>query len=197
MKAAVMKQVLESSIKDDWDDGRDYLGMSAIGQCPRKLYNDLAKGRRRPKDRGIRYCHEGYLHERDVIERLEAAGVPVLNQQRELVAGFDERFRGHIDGEVDGDLLEIKSVEDYDALDNIRDKGPRSRDRAQVQMYMRYGGYDRALIVYKVRANGELWVAWLRRNDLAGEELERKAHEVLEAVDAGEVPECECGRCRE
>jgi hypothetical protein len=143
----------------------------------------------------VRYFHEGYLHERDVIERLEAAGVPVLNRQRELVAEWDERFRGHIDGEVDGDLLEIKGLEDGQALDNVRKMGPRSRDRSQVQAYMRYGEYYRALIVYKVRSNGEMWVCWLRRDDEMGEEIERKARMVLQAVDDDQAPECTCGYC--
>jgi len=196
MKAEEMRRVLNSAIMADWDDGRTYLGMSGIGQCSRKLYNDLVQGRRRPSDRGIRYCHEGYLHEQDVIERLNQEGVRVLEQGRELVAGFDERFRGHIDGEVDGDLLEIKSVEDYEALDNIRSRGARTRDRAQVQAYMRYGEYERALIVYKVRSNGDLWVVWVMRDEAEGERLETKALGILEAVDRMEPPVCECGRCK-
>lgn len=200
MLAEAMKAVLEESIAgaaDDADrsDPRDYLGMSKIGDCARQLYLDLTNGRMQPQGLALARCHEGMLHQRDVIERLERSGIPVLERDRELVAPFDERFKGHIDGEVDGDLLEIKSLETLDDLAEVRAHGPRERDQAQVQAYMRYGDYHRALIVYKVRSNGALWVVYVNRRDALGKRLERKARDVLEALDRGLPPACTCGYC--
>ena len=140
--------------------------------------------------------HEGLVHERDIIERLIAAEVPVLNQGREVVAPFDPRCVGHIDGEVDGDLLEIKSCTS-EAFELVRWKGAKPRHEDQVQMYMRYGGYARALIVYKCRSTGEVWVVEVEQDEAAGDELERKAKEIFAAVDRGVAPECTCGRCRD
>lgn len=197
MEAKVLRRVLDGSIADEWDDGRDYLGMSVIGQCPRHLYDRMVNGRRKSGRRNVRRCHEGLIHEADVIKRLEAADVPVVNRGRELVGPFERRFLGHIDGEVDGDLLEIKTVEDLGALQNVMDRGARPRDRDQMQAYMRYGGYERALIVYKCRADGDMWVVEVWRDDAEGGRLEEKARVVLEAVDSGEPPACVCGRCKE
>jgi len=104
-----------------------------------------------------------------------------------------ERLRGHIDGELDGDLLEIKSVEDDQALDAIRLYGPRTYDLDQVQAYCRWGGYEQALVVYKSRASGRVWVVWVLAAEERGWALEAKARAVLAALDGGEAPGCECG----
>lgn len=183
-------------IADEWEQ-RDYLGMSQIGGCPRWLYSKLMNGQKRPGGRALLAMHEGRMHRGDILERLKIAGVQVVGRDRELVAGFDERVRGHVLGEVDGDLLLIKTLRDWDALASVMERGPRPRDRDQVQMYMRYGGYRRGLIVYKERQGGDVWVCWASVNEERGARLEEKARRVLAAVDAGEPPECECGRCYE
>jgi hypothetical protein len=192
--AKVMKETLLDAIGDEWDDGGRHF-MSQIGQCPRKVYHDLVNGHQRPSNQGRRYCHEGYLHEADVIERLEGTGVPVLNQGRELVAEFDERCIGHIDGEVDGDLLEIKSCTRA-AFDQVRWRGAKPRHEEQVQLYLRYGDYARGLIVYKCRDTGEIWVVEVLRDDEVGKMLEERAKAILRAVDRGKAPGCTCGRCK-
>jgi hypothetical protein len=131
-----------------------------------------------------------------VIERIREIGVEVTNAQRELMAPFDERFRGHIDGEIEGDLLEIKSVDDL-RFGHVMNLGrPFEEHVDQVQMYMRYGGYERALLVYKCRNTGDVLVKELARDERLGLALEEKAHLILAAVDAGEPPACTCGYCR-
>lgn len=199
MKAEVLHDVLEAVVGDGQEE-REYLGMSQIGRCSRELYFDLVEGREEMSQEARRRCYEGRVHQADVVARIEKAGVPVLNEERELRAPFDGRFErqflGHVDGEIDGDLLEIKSVEGEDQMAKIRRFGPRKRDRPQCQAYMRYGGYARTLIVYKSRADGATWVCWLSRDDEAGEALEEKAKRVLQAVDDGVPPACECGYCR-
>lgn len=195
MDKKVMKELLLDAIGDEWDDGGRHF-MSQIGQCPRKVWRDLVDGHQRPSNQGRRYCHEGLVHEQDIIERLEAFGVPVLNQGAELVAGFDERVVGHIDGEVDGDLLEVKSCT-RPAFDNVRWRGAKRRHEEQVQLYLRYGEYERGLIVYKCRDTGEIWVVEVRRDDEVGRMLEERAMAILRAVDRGVAPGCTCGRCKE
>ena len=195
MDVKVMKETLLDAIGEEWDDGGDHF-ISKIGQCPRKVWRDLSDGLQRPGNQGRRYMHEGVLHEADVIARLEAAGVPVLEQGRELVAPFDPRCVGHIDGEVDGDLLEIKSCSRA-AFEQVRWRGPKPRHEEQVQMYLRFGDYERGLIVYKCRETGEIWVCEVMRDEAYGEELEERARAILAAVDRGEAPECTCGRCKD
>jgi len=176
-------------------EDRRYLGMSAIGKCARFLYGELVNGREAPSEKSKRYFHEGYLHERDVIERIAEVGVAVEHHNRELIAPFDDRFRGHIDGEIEGDLLEIKSVDD-ERFCRVMDSGrPFEEHMDQVQMYMRYGGYVRALLVYKCRNTGDVLVKKIERDERRGSALEQKAMAILAAVDAGEPPACTCGHC--
>lgn len=188
-----LKHALESVFDNDED--RRYLGMSLISKCPLYLYRMMTDGREPPALQSLRYYHEGHLHEADILERLKKAGLLITNMQRTLIAPWDDRFRGHPDGEVEGDLLEIKSV-DCKRFASVVGRGAFFDHMDQCQMYMRYGGYERALIVYKNRDTGEVYVYEMRRSDQFGEKLEWKAREVLAAVDEGKPPACTCGRCR-
>lgn len=192
MDPAQLRHALESTFNEFEDRG--YLGMSQIAKCPRYLYNQLVNGCAKPGLQSMRYFHEGYVHEADILERARLAGVAVKNHNRELVAPFDERFRGHIDGEVDGDLVEIKSVA-ADRFDSVLEHGAFFEHMDQCQMYMRYGGYERALIVYKNRDTGVLYVYDMHKSEAHGRRLEEKARQVLAAVDEHILPACTCGRC--
>ena len=194
MKIADLRYYLENAL-DEFED-RHYLGMSAISQCPRKLYREMVNGRSRPDVRSARMFHEGYLHEYDIVQRLVEQGIEVKNRQRELIASWDERFRGHIDGELDGELIEIKSVND-DRFETVKQDGVFGDHMAQVQMYCRYGGYPSAVLIYKNRSTGELWMANVCYVKELADQLEAKAKAILAAVDSKSVPACTCGRCRQ
>lgn len=194
MDAIEFRKKLEDAALGDFEK-RNYLGMSQMWKCPRRLLHELRNGRRRPGFRGLVYCHEGLVHQADVVERLDVIGIDLRRREAELVAPFDSRFRGHVDGEVDGALLEIKSLS-VNGMENVRFHGPRRRDRLQVQAYMRYGGWERTLIVYKSRDTGRLWVEEILYNESEAQRLEEKAKSVLAAVDGGPVPECTCNKCR-
>jgi len=176
-----------------WEE-RGYLGMSQIWRCPAELYDFLVDGRGKPGGRQARYCYEGYLHQRDMMARLE--GMEVLNGSgRELAAEWDERFRGHTEGELeDGTLLEVKSVStERFAVVKERKRAAQSHYE-QVQMYMLYGGYEEAVVVYKCRETGEVWPIKVWAHEPTQRRLEDKARAVLAAVDVGERPVCGCGR---
>lgn len=156
----------------------------------------MVNGQIPPTGRHARLCHEGYVHQSDIIYRLGKAGIEIKNTDRELVAPFDDRFRGHIEGEVNGgDLLEVKSIHDDAMSDLLRDGMPFSRHYEQVQCYMHYGEYTVAYVVYKTRGSGDLWVFQVRRDISVGLRLETKAKRVLAAIDSRTPPQCECGRC--
>jgi hypothetical protein len=181
------------------NEERDYLGMSAIGRCPRQLYHDLVNGRQKASTQSQKVFYEGYLHERDVLSRLEQSGWPVAAKGYEVVSSWSGRFRGHVDGvlvlhdkrEV---LLEIKSTR-RDRFDQVRDHGPLAEHVAQVTMYMRYGAWDACILVYKCREDGDLWTHYVAYDDDLGDVLEEKAQMILAAVEAQEPPLCTCGRC--
>lgn len=175
---------------------RNYLGMSSIGSCARRLYFEMKNGRAMPGPSLKRLFHEGHLHEQDLLARLQQAGYVVGLYQLELVAPFDARFRGHIDGVLDsGTLLEIKSVNDEKFI-IVQYLGALAEHRAQCQIYMRYGEFEEALLIYKQRSYGELHFVALRHDEKESRLLEMKAQVILKAVDGkGPLPACSCGRC--
>jgi len=173
---------------------RDYLGMSRIADCPLALYREMMGQRIIDVPTHLRF-YAGYLWERDVKARLQAVGLYAPGSERELIAGWDARFRGHTDGQIDGALLEIKSTHSG-RLDYIR--STRRIPRAhfyQVQCYLRHGGLPGAVLVYVARDTGALWVHAVDPVQTVAENLDVKARRVLAAVDARTPPACECGRC--
>jgi hypothetical protein len=196
MDNVTLQKILDESAKDRFEPDRRYLGMSAIGGCPLRLWREMTYGRETPDAQGMRYFNEGYLHEGDVVARLVKAGVKIGSRQARLVAPFDERFAGHIDGSLDGKLIEIKSVNEGRFTQVEIGGKPLREHAAQCQIYMRYGGYAAALVIYKERYKGRICVVELARDEAEGERLERKAKEILHLVDTGVEPACTCGWCR-
>ncbi len=175
---------------------RAYLGMSAISECPLELYRRFLGGQTL-NDRAHAFCYLGYLFERDCKARLLAIGQYVAGSERELVAPWDARFQGHTDGETAaGDLLEIKSVSENRLLRIRQDEGRLPNEHFyQVQTYLRYGPYERALVVYVCRETFEHYAVVAPRREAVGLAMEDKARRILAAVDSGRPPQCECGRC--
>ena len=173
---------------------RDYLGMSQIYREEDELVEMLASGTAwQPTARDHLRLYLGYLFEHDIKDRLIRAGLcsdEMLYPDDDglLVATFDPRFRGHIDGVFpSGDLLEIKSTH-HDKLDRIRRdrRLPRSHYE-QVQMYLFHGGFAEqgrsGFVVYVARDSGLLYVREVRPNDRVIEKLNEKAARVLRRVD--------------
>lgn len=185
---------------------RTYLGMSSIGYCPRKIYFDLTRGRSFD-DRDARMCYVGYLFERDLRERLITVGVlnhygplndPKNPVGKELIAPFDNRFRGHTDGELDGEtLLEIKSVS-LRRFEEVDYNGVCINEHyAQVQCYMRYGHYAHTVLIYVCRDSFQHMLFDIPYRFADGEVYEGKAKRILAALDRREAPRCTCQRCKE
>lgn len=173
---------------------KQYLGMSQIWKCPRVLYQAWFEGAA-PDEFAHRMAYTGHMHEWDVFDRLREMGEAAL-KRRELVASWDDRLRGHTDGEmVWGDLLEIKSVSAH-KFEMVDYHGRALHEHAdQVQLYMLYGGYHWTWMVYVNRETFEHRVMRIIFDPARAERLVMKAKRVLAAIDAGVAPECECGRC--
>lgn len=195
--------------KSGLEKQRNYLGMSGIGQCPRKLYSDFVEGRTGASDQQHWYCWTGYLHEAAVIKLLAeeqgggGAGEKELLRQVEVVAGYDERFRGHVDYVLSERVIEVKSV-GWEKFLKIREDGwPQYEHRCQVQMYLRHGGWARGLVIYIARDvphrefdGPPFWVFEVEPDEVLADRMDKKAKEVLAAIDRREPPACTCNWCR-
>lgn len=206
IKANWLKGELSQALraKSGLEGRRAYLGMSGIGNCSRKLYFEFVQGKAEASDQAHWYCWTGYLHEAAVLGLIvPEQNKGELRRQVEVVAGFDNRFRGHVDFAFEQQVIEIKSV-GWDKFKKIREAGrPQYEHRCQVQMYLRHGGWRQGLVVYIARdvPHNEFdglpfWVFEVEPDETLANTLDAKARMILTAIDRREAPECSCGWCR-
>ena len=172
---------------------RTYVGMSHLSECPADQFTTFRDGLPET-DYNHRMAYLGYALE--TVEKAILVNAGVLRSVgREIVAEFDNRIRGHIDGEtVDGDLVEIKTVSTV-RFERILESGKALRDHfTQVQAYMHFGGYRHAEIIYVCRDDFRHHVVHVAYQPGLGEQIEAKARRVLAAIDEGRQPPCECRR---
>lgn len=178
-----------------FEPDRNYLGMSQIGYCARRQYNQFLEGKK-PGDRDHRNAIRGYYLEKFLNEIVADLGFLKPASTREVVSNFDIRFRGHTDGETFGnDLVEFKTMTQK-KFDELR--GNRRLSTAhfmQMQAYMRYGGYERGYYIALSTETFEHCVISVIRNVRAGDLLEEKAKKILAAIDSKVPPPCECNGC--
>ena len=179
------------------DQHREYLGISKISGCPRAAYNEYFDGVGEISEATHRFCFAGYEQERSVLSLLQKSGIGCMDNGYGVIAPFDDRLCGHIDGlTLDNDLLEIKSLT-VDKFERIRKEMKASyKHFIQVQLYMRYGGWRQCFTVYRCRETYEHLVIPVMYNERQAEKAENKAKAILAAIDAKVPPACECGRCK-
>lgn len=168
----------------------NYIGLSGIADCERVIYDRYMFGDPHGVPARLKDAL-GYDLEADLIKRLVEMGLyrPVTG-----ISLHDGLVQGHPDGEVGGDLLEIKTI----SLAAWLPEPPRLPTRIfyQVQAYMAYTGYHRAHVVYLARDNGELRVIGTTQNISIGQKIDEKIARLAAAVRSNTRPACTCGKCR-
>lgn len=189
------------------DQQHNYLGFSHIGRCPRMLYDWLRYGHSDATKRAALNTESGLMFQRAALQLLIGAGrvdpdwlgMDEGDEQRVVHSGWDARFYGHVDARTNsGSLVEIKS------FDRIGFEQVCATDKigfayyAQAQTYLRYARVNQMLFVAVNRDDRNMLdyhLIELRRDDRVGEEMERKAHAILGALDGKTpLPACTCGR---
>jgi len=134
------------------------------------------------------------------LREIGVARVPALEgeQQTEVVSALDPRFRGHVDGEtVDGDLLEVKSV-NRNKFEHVKSTHMALTEHfAQVQLYMKYGPWKLCWVIYVCRETLEHHVVKVTYLHTQAIKYEMKAQRMLAFIDNGLLPACECRYCKE
>lgn len=175
---------------------RRYLGMSGIADCPRAQWTRYMNGVE-TGDNNHRNAYRGYLLEKDIKQILISIGFMKPESERELLAEFDSRFRGHTEGEdVSGGLIEVKTMSKvkYDAV--VSERRLAYRHYRQVQAYMKYGNYTKCTAVIRCTETFEFHVMVVQPNYAIMAELEQKAKMILACIDESREPPCTCNRCR-
>jgi len=169
---------------------RDYLGFSSIGDpCHRAIqYNWRFASTKAIPVRFKRIYSLGHTIEQIVIADLKKAGIKITNDQKEVV-GFAGHWKGHIDGEATNvpaapivkHLLEIKSMkgELFKILCKKGVKVSNPEHYAQMQMYMHYGKYSRALYVCYDKNTSAYYTERIRPDPDVVAELRKKETEII------------------
>lgn len=205
-------QAINAGLRDPSRIFRDeYLGMSTIGGCPYEAYQSFFDP---PETDALRwYNWAGYMIEDSILTMLQMNGLELdeSRTQEELIADFDDRYRGHVDGVTTDDiLLEVKSI-NWSGFNKVREReqaAPRNYD--QVQAYLTHGCYQGAVIIYVCRdvkyyawTEGPTWAYYDREiGNFIGfyaldiepdtprqDYLDNKAKMILAAIDAKTPPQ--------
>lgn len=147
---------------------RNYVSMSHAVEDAETLIRQYKEGY--PDTLDIRLkCYKGYQWERDLMERMSQAfrtqvSIPLLpSEDKDFeLSAFSGLVRGHLDGKFEGYPLECKTV----PLDeHLPQEGKVSkRIYWQLQSYMLYGHWPKALVIYESRETGHLRDWWIREN---------------------------------
>ena len=171
-------------------DRRPFIGLSEMYHCPWQIYDRYLHGVPASVDERLKFAVGNDLHEM-MVDRLTRMG---LYRPAQAIDLFDGLIQGHPDGVIEDDLLEIKTIEREEWFPDLHKKLP-GKMYWQVQAYMFYGGYPRALAVYLARNTGRILAFHIQPNRAIAARIDEKASLLLEAVKAGSPPKCECGRC--
>ncbi|WP_428661835.1 hypothetical protein [Runella sp.] len=155
----IIKDLTEWTRQNGGHEKRFYLGLSQLHKNESDLVREMQQGSAPLDDKTVLRLALGYSVEADIRSRLEGIALALPNTQKEIVAWYDKRVKGHIEGLtcMPNQIFEIKSTVSGN-LDEIRKKNilPDAHF-LQAQSYMHHGRYQSCLFVYVARDTGELW----------------------------------------
>lgn len=183
-----------------WQGQNTYLRMSQLGRCPRQQYDLYTKGSY-ATDEMHEHCFSGHWIEKMVMTILACSGIAdttrLTDGAREIVAPFDDRLRGHVDGWCadDGRPIEVTSMGGAQFMEFMHERRLPVPKYWQVQAYLRYSDQPSALAVVVSRDSHRRFFLDVLRDDRFGEGLEALARTMLDAITRQVPPGCTCGTC--
>lgn len=184
--------LVDWSVKNSgYEDHRQYIGLSGIGDCERVIYDRVRNGGRAQPVAEHLKTRVSYELEEDLVRRLDAMGVYYPGETISLHGGL---VQGHTDGVIKPSaLLEIKTVQREEWLP--KDYRLPNRVYWQVQGYMTFLKRSIAFVVYLARDTGAICVVAVKYNPGIGRQVREKVERIVKAVVGFERPGCSCGRC--
>lgn len=171
---------------------RGYIGLSQMGDCERRVVEELRRGRLAPVEELLKH-KLAFEIEWALKARLRA----VFGEFRdgEEICLHDGLVRGHPDGRLaDGDLVEIKTIGTVEHIPGSVREMPR-RVFFQAQAYLAYTTARVVHVVYLARDCGRLSVLGVRPTPAVILEIRERVERLARAVERMETPACTCRRC--
>ena len=146
---------------------RQHLGLSEIGhKCPRWLWYAHHNTPSKPVEgRIIRLFRTGNIIEDAIISDLESIDIEVTDRQREVeIVNGDIVLRGHIDGIVSGQLLEIKSTNEkyFKQLLKVGYEKWNPKYKAQAHVYMVLCDLEECMVIVENKNDSNLYIETLK-----------------------------------
>lgn len=181
---------MDTALATKVEKPRNYLGMSEIGDCARKLWLKFHVGAVDvPTPRMMRLFGLGDMIEARVVKELKAAGFKISGRQKPF-KDFKGKFKGHCDGIVEGlpesskpHILEVKSANDknFELFQKKGVKGQSFKYWAQVQCYMGYAKLERAIIIIESKNTSDRYQERIHFDKDSFESLKAKAGAIIHA----------------
>lgn len=173
---------------------RQYLGLSEIGnKCPRWLWYAHHNTPSKPVEgRIIRLFRTGNIIEDAIISDLESIDIEVTDRQREVViVNGNITLKGHIDGIVSGQLLEIKSANEkyFKQLLKVGYEKWNPKYKAQAHVYMVLCDLEECMVVVENKNDSNLYIETLK---LDRDYVTKLLIDVFAAITLPEPPERIC-----
>ena len=173
---------------------RQYLGLSEIGnKCPRWLWYAHHNTPSKPVEgRIIRLFRTGNIIEDAIISDLESIDIEVTDRQREVeIVNGDIVLRGHIDGIVSGQLLEIKSANEkyFKQLLKVGYEKWNPKYKAQAHVYMVLCDLEECMVIVENKNDSNLYIETLK---LDRDYVTKLLIDVFAAITLPEPPERIC-----
>ena len=193
-----IKQILQEKVAATcrYEAKRNYLSMSKIAECSRKIALEFVNGTKPDYNTKAR-CWLGYNFEDIVAQWLIEEKILLPESRGKEISVFGGKFKGHIDGHSNQmKLIEIKSVSTDKFERILRDIKVPTKNFFQTQTYMYNGGFKEAMIIYVCRETMEFEVRSFNRVDKIGQRMNEKALRILDALNNMKIPVCDCGYCQ-
>ena len=173
---------------------RQYLGLSEIGhKCPRWLwYAHHNTPQKLVEGRIIRLFRTGNIIEDAIISDLESIGIEVTDRQREVeIVNGDIVLKGHIDGIVSGQLLEIKSANEkyFKQLLKVGYEKWNPKYKAQAHVYMVLCDLEECMVIVENKNDSNLYIETLK---IDRDYVTKLLIDVFAAITLPEPPERIC-----
>jgi hypothetical protein len=184
-------ELVDWSVKNSgFEAGREYIGLSGIGDCEMEIYDRLRNGQRASIDAQLK-TRISYEMESALVERFKAMG---LYQPGETISLHGGLVQGHTDGLIAGrEILEIKTLEKAVFFPSAG--VPSRRITWQVQAYMHYLKRPWCHVVYLARDTGGIFCLGVKYDPRLGERIDAKVRLLVKAVKMVQRPRCTCGHC--
>ena len=166
-----------------FETARDYISISHCYEPVDRIVQKFIDGFEDSHMIRLR-CYKGYQMERDLVGRIMKCFPKEASTDYEEITAFGGLVKGHPDLIFNGYWADCKAVPLDEHLPfSTPEKRLPSRVYWQMQGYMRYGGGEKALLIYESRESGIIRDYWVKASKGVQDAIHDKLTKVVQIVN--------------